>query len=112
MDVAVRIRIAPLAQTRAAIASLLVDESDSIPTELGAITLRAHQRLAAARLVSLVGANGGALLAEPVGVGKTFTALAVAAGLREKTLIAAPASLRAMWTEALRQTGLSAAIVT
>ena len=105
-------RFAPLAETRATIASFLVDDAQSIPAHLGAITLRSHQRAAATRLLSLVGANGGALLAEPVGVGKTFTALAVAAALRQKTLIAIPAALRSMWTDALAQTGLSATVLT
>ena len=98
-------RLASLAETRAAIAGLLVGDSESIPARLGAITLRPHQRFAATRLLSLLSENGGALLAEPVGVGKTFTALAVAANRREKTLIVAPAALRSMWRDALHQTG-------
>jgi hypothetical protein len=52
------------------------------------------------------------MLAEPVGLGKTFTALAVAEHFREHLLIAAPSSLRSMWESALEQTKLAATIVT
>jgi superfamily II DNA or RNA helicase len=60
----------------------MVDEREFIPAQLGRVTLRPHQRTAAARLTSLISLNGGAMLAEPVGLGKTYTSLAVARALR------------------------------
>jgi superfamily II DNA or RNA helicase len=67
---------------------------------LGDIVLRAHQRRAADRLVRVLESHGGALLAEPVGVGKTYTALAVAMHFASTTLVVAPAALREMWGDA------------
>ena len=113
MDVGMMgIRIAPLAEVRSAVARCLIDERECIPLRLGSVTLRPHQRTAAARLASLIRLHGGAMLAEPVGLGKTYTALAVAAECDESLLIAAPASLRAMWSEALVACGSRAAFIT
>src|SRR5262249_14821403 len=64
-----------------------------------------------ARLLSIIGARGGALLAEPVGVGKTYTALAVAARLGGTVLVVAPASLRDMWGDAALRCGLAVTVV-
>lgn len=78
----------------------------SVPERLGEITLRAHQTRAAARALAIIAARGGAMLAEPVGVGKTYTALAVAARLGGSVLVVAPASLRWMWQDAAQRCGL------
>jgi len=80
---------------------------DSVPDRLGEITLRAHQTRAAARVLSIIAAHGGAMLAEPVGVGKTYTALAVAARLGGAVLVVAPASLRWMWQDAAQRCRLA-----
>ena len=57
--------------------------------------------------------NGGAMLAEPVGVGKTYTALAAAVRLgATRVVVAAPASLREMWTAAMRECELEAVLLT
>ncbi|HEY5061254.1 MAG TPA: DEAD/DEAH box helicase, partial [Gemmatimonadaceae bacterium] len=72
-----------------------------IRNRLGAVELRPHQHAAAVRLAALVDAHGGAMLADPVGVGKTFTALAVAARFGGRIVVVAPAALRAMWAESL-----------
>jgi superfamily II DNA or RNA helicase len=72
---------------------------------LGAVTLLPHQREGARRLQRALDTYGGALLADEVGTGKTFTALAVArhyAGVR----VVAPAALRPTWEEACRRAGL------
>src|SRR4051812_20685957 len=90
-------RPVPLDEARHAIARIMGGGNESVESRLGTVTLRPHQRTAAARLTSLIASDGGAMLAEPVGLGKTYTALAVAAQLHERTLIAAPASLRDMW---------------
>ena len=105
-------RLVSLEDARSIIARAMVDERDSVPPRLGGVTLHAHQRAAAARLASLISTNGGAMLAEPVGLGKTYTSLAVAARLGERLLIATPASLTRMWSDALAACGLEAELIT
>lgn len=105
-------RLVSLDDARSIIARAIVDERDSVPSRLGGVTLHAHQRAAAARLASLISTNGGAMLAEPVGLGKTFTSLAVAARLGERLLIATPASLTRMWNDALAACELGAELIT
>lgn len=83
---------------------------ESVVERLGEITLRAHQKRAADRLVAILARQGGAMLAEPVGVGKTYTALAVAARSAGPILVVAPASLRSMWRDAAQRCGLVVAI--
>ena len=77
---------------------------------LGDIVLRDHQREATARLRRAIDRFGGALLADEVGLGKTYTALSVMR--HEKALlIVAPASLIAMWRDALDRSRVRADIV-
>ncbi len=94
---------ASAARVRAAIASAWLG-AHGRPT-LGTIVLRPHQRAAAARLRAMLDAHGGALLADPVGLGKTYSALA-AVHDAERLLIVAPAALRAMWTGACAAAGV------
>ncbi len=68
--------------------------------KLGDITLRDHQRDAAARIRSAIERFGGALLADDVGLGKTYTALAAAHEF-SPVLVVAPAALLEMWRGAL-----------
>ncbi len=70
--------------------------------------LRLDQQLSFGRALAAVHRYGGALLADPVGTGKTYIALAVAAALlpNRSVHVIAPASLRAQWQEAGRRTGL------
>jgi superfamily II DNA or RNA helicase len=112
MDVGIGVRVAPAREVRTIIARAIVGAEDAIAPQLGDVALRTHQRAAATRLVALITAHGGAMLAEPVGVGKTFTALATATHFNERLLIALPASLRSMWRAALERTRISARIVT
>jgi superfamily II DNA or RNA helicase len=98
----------PASQVKHVLAADVIRQT-AVPERLGEITLRAHQLRAAARVLSIVAARGGALLAEPVGVGKTYTALAVAAHLGGAVLVIAPASLRAMWFGAAQRCGLNIA---
>ena len=93
---------------RHAIAVAIVPD-DSVPERLGEISLRPHQRRAATRVRSIVTLRGGAMLAEPVGVGKTYTALAVAACGGGPIAVVAPASLRSMWHDAAARCGLEIA---
>lgn len=97
-------------EVRRVIADTIRGGGDDVPTDLGAITLRPHQHAAARRLRELLFRYGGALLADPVGMGKTYTALAVGA-LEHDVLIVAPASLRAMWHGALAATGVRGDVV-
>jgi superfamily II DNA or RNA helicase len=71
---------------------------------LGTITLRRHQLAAITRIEAAVNAFGGALLADAVGLGKTYVALAVARGYR-RTLVIAPAVLRPQWEHSGRASG-------
>jgi superfamily II DNA or RNA helicase len=103
---------ASLTLARQVIARTVLSDQSTIGVTLGCISLRPHQRAAAAHLTALIAANGGALLAEPVGLGKTFTSLAVAARSGLPITIAMPAALRDMWSDALRQCGVSAVVVT
>jgi helicase-like protein len=61
--------------------------------------LRERQRSTARRTTGVVRRHGGALLADPVGSGKTFVALAVAAALRgdAPAAVLAPAPLVPQW---------------
>jgi superfamily II DNA or RNA helicase len=93
------------------IASAILSGAGEIDPRLGSVVLRPQQRAAARRLVGLIAAHGGAMLAEPVGVGKTYTALAVAAALGKQTLLVVPAALRAMWTESAECCGVTARVV-
>ena len=77
---------------------------------LGDIVLRDHQREAAARLRRAIYRFGGALLADDVGLGKTYTALA-AMHRETSLLIVAPASLTRMWRDALDRSRIRADIL-
>ena len=104
------VRVVAADAVRRAIAFGLDERNASVDEVLGDVRLRPHQRVAAARLASLIDAHGGALLAEPVGVGKTFTALAVAAHAGLPIVVAAPAALRAMWLESLARCDVAATV--
>ncbi len=99
---------------RRLIATTILGEGATIGSDmLVAIRLRPHQIDAAERLVAMIERNGGAMLAEPVGVGKTYTALAAAVRLgAARVVVAAPASLREMWTAAMRECELEAVLLT
>src|SRR6476469_4094056 len=61
--------VLPGVDVRRCIASAILEDTSAIPERLGSIVLRARQRVAAERLVSLIEADRGALLADPVGLG-------------------------------------------
>ncbi len=83
--------------------------TDSDSAVLGAIALLPHQLAGARRLRATIDRHGGALLADEVGLGKTFTALHVAREARN-ILVVAPASLRSMWEDACNRAEVSATI--
>ena len=77
--------------------------------------LATHQRTAVTRALSLIGQYGGAILADEVGLGKSFVAAGVAAELQRRGCdveMIVPASLIVQWRETLRDFGVDARIVT
>ena len=102
----------PGVDVRHTIALAMLESAPSVASRLGEVVLRAEQRAAAGRLLELIAESGGAMLADPVGLGKTYTALAVAAHMRADALIVTPASLRDMWRGALSACGMNAHVVT
>jgi len=96
---AVRARIGELASGRAS------------PGALGSITLRPHQQLAVSRVTHMIARHGGCLLADDVGRGKTYVALAVARWWR-RPLVVVPAALRSTWQRAMERSRVTCAVVT
>jgi superfamily II DNA or RNA helicase len=95
------LKFAPVSQVKDAIARAWLERSGREErSSLGTVVLRPHQREAVARIVRTLERERVALLADDVGLGKTYTAIAVAATARAP-LIVAPAALRDMWREAL-----------
>ncbi len=69
-----------------------------------------HQRPAAQRIVGILPIYGGALLADAVGLGKTYVSLAV--GTRYKRVVAVvPAALLAQWRRTAQRLGLQIDVV-
>lgn len=85
------------AEARAAIAHVVLGVAEA-SGDLGAIRLHSHQVDAAERVRALLREGGGALLADAVGLGKTYSALSVAQDYT--TLVIAPSALRYAWREA------------
>jgi superfamily II DNA or RNA helicase len=79
-------------------------EFSAPPITLGHITLLPHQVAAVHWLNHRINRCGGALLADPPGLGKTYVALAVASSRKCRPLIIAPATLRTRWLDAARET--------
>ena len=79
--------------------------TDSAEIVLGRIRLHPHQAEAVGLLRRAIGECGGALLCDPVGTGKTFTALAVASRY-SRVVVVAPAVLREMWKGAAAKAGI------
>jgi superfamily II DNA or RNA helicase len=111
----VRPLIVSPARVRALIARLVLGASSASDAGssamLGAITLRPHQREAVERLRQALADHGGALLADDVGLGKTYVATALAREY-ECVLVVAPAALRDMWVGALRAAEVRAEFTT
>lgn len=81
------------------------------PIRLGDIVLLPHQCAAVRWLRPRLMRFGGALLADPPGLGKTYVALAIAAERQTVPLVIAPAALRTRWSEASRETGVEITFV-
>ena len=99
-------RVAPPHIVRAAIARAVIGEPESRQTHadssatLGSLTLLPHQRDAVSRLRAMLRELHVALLADDVGLGKTYVALAIARDYQHVRVIA-PAALLPMWRTAL-----------
>src|SRR5207247_1021838 len=74
--------------------------------------LAPHQVAAAERLAAILRRYGGALLADAVGLGKSYVALAVALALGEPFALVVPAVLVPQWRALLAQHNAEATIVT
>ncbi|HET7622498.1 MAG TPA: helicase-related protein [Gemmatimonadaceae bacterium] len=103
------LRLAPPAEVLALIARLWSGEPHEAAKH-GTIVLRPHQRSALERLRRMLREQGGALLADDVGLGKTYVAAALARDY-ERVLVVAPSTLRAMWHDALRDVGATGSVV-
>ncbi len=89
-----------LSAARAAVAAAYLD---ALPdARVGGIVLRDDQRRIVARAARALQRDGGCLVAEDVGRGKTFIALALARRWA-RPLVVAPAALRATWRSACDQ---------
>jgi superfamily II DNA or RNA helicase len=93
---------APLSRVRGAIAHAVAGASPRSQT-LGGVVLRPAQLEAAQRAQGAIARHGGVLIADDVGSGKTFVALAIAAEY-QRPLVIAPVVLRTMWNEASSRT--------
>ncbi|MGI8510057.1 MAG: helicase-related protein, partial [Gemmatimonadaceae bacterium] len=100
------IRAATSALVRRAIARCVLIDTDQ-DISIGTVTLYPHQVSAVQQVQRTLREFGGALLCDAVGLGKTYTALAVAAAYGEP-LIIAPAILGTMWQQALDCAGVRA----
>ena len=93
-----------LDDARHRIASAVLGARGLSEREVGDVVLWPHQRDAVSRLRAAIAEFGGALLADDVGTGKTYIALAVAARYAAP-LVVAPASLRDSWRVAAERVG-------
>src|SRR6266516_5143320 len=76
------------------------------------VLLAEHQIEAVARAVSVLDALGGVILADEVGLGKSFVAAAVAKRFAGEVDLIVPASLVDQWRQTLRQFQVEATIET
>lgn len=97
-------RLVPLGEACRDVARGMIGHRDLADGEVGGVALWAHQRDAVTRLRAAIAEFGGALLADDVGTGKTFTALAVASRYAAP-LVVAPAGLRERWRDAGERVG-------
>jgi hypothetical protein len=74
--------------------------------------LRPEQHASWRRTVAAIEGWGTAILAEPVGTGKTWIALAVAHALGERVVIVVPAVLQVQWRDACARSGVEASLHT
>jgi superfamily II DNA or RNA helicase len=98
-----------LAEARARFAESL--DATEVESTLGSIALRGDQIETVRRVRSMLRRDGGCLLADDVGTGKTYVALAIAKGWT-RPLVVIPASLRSTWEGAMRRAEVPCATAT
>jgi superfamily II DNA or RNA helicase len=98
--------------SRAARALLDGSAVQSVGSEGWAPWLAPHQVPAAERLTGILARHGGALLADAVGLGKSYVALAVALARNEPFCLVVPAVLVPQWRGLLDRFAVDAPIVT
>src|ERR1700694_616932 len=76
------------------------------------IELAQHQRVAVADALDRLERHRGVLLADEVGLGKSFVAAAVARESHSAVEVVVPASLVAQWRETLRSFAVDARVIT
>jgi len=74
--------------------------------------LHPGQEEAFRRALAAIRRHRGALVAEPVGTGKTYIALAVAVARGEDAICIVPAAVRGQWLRAARRIGVEAQVMT
>lgn len=92
------------------IARIMAGMPRAVDTSLGRLTLHPHQVAAVTRLREILSSAGGALLADAVGLGKTYVGLALAREFGSAVVIC-PAALRSMWLHAMSAAGIDAPVV-
>ncbi len=99
------LQVVDAAAARAAVAGCWLEHADDTQAQLGSVSLQPHQMAAVREIRTLITGFGGALLADEVGLGKTFVALALASEAR-RPLVIAPMGLRGMWLQAAARAGV------
>jgi superfamily II DNA or RNA helicase len=94
----------PRAHVRGVIAARVMRGAEI--ASVGGVVLHDTQREAVRRARISLARFRGAMLADDVGTGKTFVALAIAAAYAN-TVVVAPAALSAMWAHAARRAGVT-----
>src|SRR5438445_8226750 len=75
------------------------------------IELASHQRAAVAEALDLLDRHRGLLLADEVGLGKSYVAAAVARAMHAAVEVVVPASLVTQWRETLRSFAVDALVI-
>jgi len=100
-----QIKIESAAKVKALIADHYLKSSSERISKIGSVNLEEHQVSAVSRVTAAIDEFGGALLADDVGMGKTFVALTIARQYLAP-LVVAPAALRDMWAQQTARVGL------
>ena len=90
---------------RRRIADAILRTDAAAERTLGEIELRPHQVEAVRRLRTALNEHGGVLLSDAPGLGKTYTALAVARSFAD-VLVVAPAALKGQWHRSAEHAGM------
>jgi superfamily II DNA or RNA helicase len=93
-------------------ARALLDGAETPPPHAWPAWLAPHQVPAAERVSAILARRGGALLADAVGLGKSYVALAVALARAEPFALVVPAVLVPQWRALLQRFDIDAPIVT